>query len=453
MSADTPRQLALSVLNDLTRGRANLDQLLNMRFASPSADMSRRDRALAYAIIYGVLRWRTRLDWHISVFATRPINQIKPEILNILRIGLFQMLFLSKIPHSAAVNTSVEMAKKSAPPQVVRFVNGLLRNAARRPDAVNWPDPEKDPIQALAVDESFPQWLIRRWQNRYGIEETQQLCRYFNEIPPVTVRANSLKTTREKLIKALAGTGDDPEPTKWAGHGIALPGLHGPIPDLPGFEEGWFQVQDEAAQLATRVLAPEPGENILDACAGLGGKTGHIAQCMDNRGKIVAMDSDNQKLEDLLSAMQRLGVHIAQTRCHDLEAALDRTDAGRFDRVLVDAPCSGLGVIRRNPDIKWAAEKRDFPRYQQKQIRLLTNAAQGLAPGGILVYAVCSMEPEETDTVISEFCDAADHFEVEPAGSVLPELADLADPKGFLRLLPHRHHTDGFFIARLRRRR
>ncbi|MFW5937026.1 MAG: transcription antitermination factor NusB, partial [Desulfosalsimonas sp.] len=225
MSADTPRELALSVLNDLTRGRANLDQLLNTRFESSGTDMSRRDRALAYAIIYGVLRWRAKLDWHIAAFASRPITQIKPEILNILRIGLFQMRFLSKIPQSAAVNTSVEMAKKSAPPQVVRFVNGLLRNAARRPDAVTWPDPEKDPIQALAVNESFPQWLIRRWQNRYGIAETRQLCGYLNEIPPVTIRANALKITRDELIAALANAGHNPEPTRWAEHGIALPGL------------------------------------------------------------------------------------------------------------------------------------------------------------------------------------------------------------------------------------
>jgi 16S rRNA (cytosine967-C5)-methyltransferase len=223
-----------------------------------------------------------------------------------------------------------------------------------------------------------------------------------------------------------------------------------PVSELPGFPEGYFQVQDEAAQLAAHVLDCRPGQDVLDACAGLGGKTGHIVQLMRNHGRILAMDSDMEKLRELCLEMKRLGADNVETCRHDLRQPLDVEKLGTFDRILVDAPCSGLGVIRRNPDIKWTARQADFQGHARKQLQLLSHAAALLKPsGGVMIYAVCSMEPEETHGVVSAFLEKTAGFELQDMGVLFPELADLADDHGCLALLPHRHGTDGFFIARL----
>ncbi|MFO7929963.1 MAG: 16S rRNA (cytosine(967)-C(5))-methyltransferase RsmB [Thermodesulfobacteriota bacterium] len=452
MNFTDPRKAALFVLNELARRNSNLDRILDEQANRLFSQMPRRDRALANALVYGVLRWRANLDWHIASFASRPVNRIKPEILNILRIGVFQMMFMSRIPQSAAVNTSVEMAKEFAPGPVVRFVNGLLRNAARSRQAVSGPDPEKDPVKALAVDQSFPQWLVKRWKNRFGIGETRLLCEYLNEIPPVTIRTNTLKTTRDSLVEKLSASADSAEKTAYSRHGIAMHGITSPVDQLTGFEEGLFQVQDEAAQLAGLVLAPQPAESVLDACAGLGGKTGHLAQCMENQGRLVAVDSEKAKLCILDSEMKRLGITIVETRCLDMETPGSDTDPEGFERIMVDAPCSGLGVIRRNPDIKWSAHKRDMDRHSLRQTRILAVAAGHLKPGGTLVYAVCSMEPEETDSVADGFCEKSKEFEIDPIGSRPEDPRIGADEKGYLRLFPHLHGTDGFFVARFKRK-
>lgn len=452
MSFTDPRRAALFVLNELAKGNSNLDRILDEQNQRLFSRMPRRDRALANALIYGVLRWRAKLDWYIASFASRPVARNKPEILNILRIGIFQLKCMTRIPQSAAVNTSVEMAKDFAPVPVVRFVNGLLRNAARTRQYPAGPDPDKDPVKALAVEQSFPHWLVKRWKKRFGLEETVRLCRYLNEIPPVTIRANTLKTTRERLIEKISVSVDYAEKTAISPDGITLHGINTPVDQLPGFENGLFQVQDEAAQLAALVLAAEPGENVLDSCAGLGGKTGHIAQCMRNKGRLVASDSESKKLQVLEFEMQRLGISIVETRCLDFETDSRDRQLGGFDRVMVDAPCTGLGVIRRNPDTKWSAHKHDFDRYSLRQSRILAGAAGYVKPGGVLVYAVCSMEPEETDAVMEAFLRESGDFEIDPIGDRPADPSVNADEKGRLLLLPHLHGTDGFFIARIRRK-
>ncbi|MFP3998657.1 MAG: 16S rRNA (cytosine(967)-C(5))-methyltransferase RsmB [Desulfobacterales bacterium] len=452
MNLTDPRNAALYILNELSKGHSNLDRILDEQTAGVFTQMQRRDMALARALVYGVLRWRAKLDFNISALASQPINRIKPEVLNILRLGLFQMMFLSKIPQSAAVNTSVEMAKQVAPKSVVRFVNGLLRNFARSRQAIAYPDPQKDRIRALAICQSFPQWMILRWEKRFGIEETRTLCEYLNQIPPVTIRVNTLKTTRDKVFEKLSSYAGTAEKTLISPEGLALYGIKSPVYELPGFSEGLFQVQDEAAQLASLILGPKPGESVLDACAGLGGKTGHIAQCMENQGLLVAADADEARLKILESEMKRLGVNIVKTKCLDMENSGALQDSDSFDRILIDAPCSGIGVIRRNPDIKWSARQRDFERNSLRQERILTAASGHLKPGGILVYVVCSMEPEETDAVIKKFCSKSKEFKIQAMGSRPNDPVVEADKQGCLRLYPHKHHTDGFFIARIRRR-
>ncbi len=430
------RQTALFILNTLDKAHSTLDNILE-EVLEQNTQLSRRDRALAHALVYGVLRWRARLDWIIRRFSKTPVFKINPEVMNILRLGLFQMVCLDRIPVSAAVNTSVEMAKSFAAPWVVRFVNGLLRNAAREmgnghgeSDIGNWKlagnAAFNDPVSELAATKSFPKWLIKRWLNRFGREETETYCDAVNTIPPITVRANTLKTTREQLMSAIESDVEHLEATHVSSDGISFFNPATPVSEMNAFQEGWFQVQDEAAQLVTLLLDPQPGETILDACAGLGGKTGHIAQMMQNQGHIVATDKDGRKLDRLKSEMKRLGVSIVRTVTHDLDATC-KYDASAmlstshfslltsqfFDRILLDAPCSGLGVLRRNPDAKWSASEKDLKRFKERQIRFLDHLAGWVKPSGILVYAVCSREPEENEAVVTAFLNQHPEFELE----------------------------------------
>jgi 16S rRNA (cytosine967-C5)-methyltransferase len=410
-----------------------------------------RDRDLLHAILFGVLRWRGRLDYVIARFSKMPFAEIDPPILNILRVGLFQLLCLTRIPPSAAVHTSVEMAKSMAAPWVGAFVNAVLRRAAAEHGSVRFPDPQKEPVAALAAAWAFPEWLVERWMGRYGPEAAAQLCESINAIPPLTLRTNTLKTRRTDLMAALATEADAVEAASVAPEGIRVAGLRTRLATLGSFLQGWFQVQDEAAQLVSLLLAPRPGETVLDACAGRGGKTGHIAQLMGNRGTLVALDRSAARLATLAKEMRRLGVSIVSCREADLADGSAGEPPGLYDRVLLDAPCSGLGTLRRNPDIKWAAGRKDLNRYHQTQLTLLERAAEQVRPGGVLAYAVCSPEPEETVAVLRTFLAKNPRFQVDPDRRDLPEtLGPLLEPQGFLQTYPHLRYMDGFFAVRLR---
>ena len=452
MSHD-PRQTALWTLNALEGGTATLDRVMAAAFeAAPQLD--RRDRGLANALVYGVQRWRGRLDWIITHFSRTPLARMDPAIRNILRLGLFQIAFMERIPVSAAVNTAVEMAKQTAAPWAARFVNGVLRSAARGLENVPFPDLSRDPVGAIAASRAFPRWLVKRWLRRFGLQETLALCDAANAIPPITLRTNTLKTSRAELLAALQSAAEDPQPTPHAPEGVRCARLRQALSGLPPFQQGWCQVQDEAAQLVTHLLDPRPGERVLDACAGRGGKTGHIAQRMKNRGALVALDNDNPRLAELSEELQRLGVGCVEIIPHDLTQPVASLGARSFDRVLLDAPCSGLGVLQRNPDTKWAAERADLGRYGRRQLAFLQNLAPLVKAGGWLVYAVCSLEPEETDAVVAAFLEAVPGFDLARSAADGPlAAAGLVDAAGALRTLPHRHHMDGFFAVGLRRRR
>lgn len=454
MTARDSRQLALQILNELEKRQVSLDQLIGQRFEQTAPEIDRRDKALCFAIIYGVLRWRAKIDWHIGRMASRPVAKIRPDILNILRMGLFQILFLSRIPDSAAVNTSVEIAKTKASAKTAGFVNAVLRNAVRQKNSLANPAVLKDQLQEIAIAQSCPLWLVRRWHKRFGAEETKLLCNYINQIPPLTLRTNTMKTERDCLIEKFknAGAAEKIIPTRYSSAGLSLYNPRMQVSELPGYKEGLFQVQDEAAQLAAFILDCRKGENVLDACAGLGGKTGHMAQLMTNHGKISAMDHDPEKLKSLCIEMKRIGADIVERCCHDLNKAPDHLKSKHFDRILLDAPCSGLGVIRRNPDMKWAAKEKNLVRQSRRQAIFLGNSAGLLdQPGGVLVYAVCSTEPEETRDVVSAFLKTNPGFEIEPVNDLFPGLSALTDDMGCLCSIPHRHDMDGFFIARLKK--
>jgi len=451
--ADEARKTALYILNALDKEDKTLDRLLEDVFREKTL-FSKKDRALVQVLVYGVLRWRGRLDRIIDYFSKTRLNKINPKILNILRLGLFQIIYLDRIPVSAAVNTSVEMTKAVASPWVVGYVNGLLRNAVRDYADVVFPEVGKDPVKALATKKSFPEWLIKRWLDRLGLKETGLLCDAINTIPPITVRCNTLKTSREKLVKALEESAEKIGITNYAPDGVFFFNPKRSIPSLEAFRDGLFQVQDEAAQLVTLVLNPQPGEAILDACAGLGGKTGHIVQIMKNRGRLVAMDKDGNKLLRLESQMHRLGVSIVTTCIHDLSIPLNRDHFGEFDRILLDAPCSGLGVLRRNPDAKWRVSQQTPSNCQKRQALFLDNLAHLVKPSGILVYAVCSTEPEENESVIKDFLNKHDEFAIEKETTGLSfDAGSLITCDGYLKTFPHLNNMDGFFSVCMKRKK
>ena len=446
-----PRKAAFEILNNLDQGQATLDNLLG-EFNAENASISRRDRALFQALVFGVLRWRGRLDFIINHFSRTRFDKIDPRVLNILRLALFQIIYLDRVPESAAVNTAVEIAKTAVAPWVVGFVNAVLRKAVRDLQNLSFPSVEKNGVAATAITKSFPEWIIRRWIGRYGPEATADLCDSLNTIPAITIRTNRLKTSPHDLVKALAVETEELKRTSYSPDGITFARPATSIPELGAFKAGWFQVQDEAAQLVSLLLNPQPGETVLDACAGFGGKTGHIAQLMGNDGSITAIDIHGEKLLELESEMRRMGITIVTTSCRNLEQTNTQPQLGPFDRILLDAPCSGLGVMRRNPDIKWRTTKKNLVKFKNKQATLLDNLSLLVKSSGVLVYAVCSPEPEENEWVVKDFLKNHREFVIDKQVEGLPDkLLSIQTADGWYNTFPHFSHMDGFSFVRLYR--
>ncbi|MDJ0783742.1 MAG: 16S rRNA (cytosine(967)-C(5))-methyltransferase RsmB [Desulfosarcinaceae bacterium] len=447
-----PRRLGLDVLNRLESGHRTLDHLLediHRRFPG----LGRRDRALLHSLSFGVQRWRGRLDWILAHFAHQRPETLSVPLRNLLRIGLYQICFLDRIPHAAAVNTSVQLAKAIGERRRAGFVNALLRNAARAHQTVPLPDPDAVPDTHLAVSCALPRWLVRRWLKRLGFSQTAALGAALTAQAPITVRTNLLKTIPANLARTLAKEASA-RFSIYTPLAVRLTSVRRPPAAWPAIQAGTCQVQDEAAQIVGDLLNAQPGETVLDACAGLGGKTGHLAQLMKNHGHLIAADAVPAKLERLARGMRQLGVINVEIRTLDLTHADAMAGLPRFDRILLDAPCSGLGVLRRNPDIKWRRTSKDLPVYQARQQRLLANLATQLKPGGRLVYAVCSMEPEETTAIVDPFLNSHPEFDIDRAvEGLLPAARALMDPRGALVTTPHHHGMDGFFMVALTRLR
>ena len=444
-----PRRVSLNILLANQKTRRPLDAVLEDS-TSGLETLSRRDRALANALIYGTLRWQHYLDWLIQPFSNRELKTLAPDILYVMRLAMFQVVFMDRIPVSAAVNTAVDIARECAHKGTAGFVNAVLRKAVSDYPKVPLPDSSGDPEERIAVSTSMPITLVRRWINRFGANATEALCKSINNIPPITIRTNALKTDRETLITRLKDDVEAIFPTDFSPFGISFHKPTRPIFETEAFQSGLFQVQDEAAQLVTEILDPKPGERILDACAGLGGKSGHIAQLMKNQGSLIAIDTDNTKLNRLMQEMTRLGVTITETRTLDLvKATFADFDNSLFDRVLVDAPCSGLGVLRRNPDAKWKHNKKDIARLAIRQQKMLNSAADLVRPGGRLVFAVCSCESRENEDVMTGFLNERTDFEIVPPFKKSEEIKkhNMVSEKGFMRTYPDHLEMDGFFAV------
>ncbi len=441
------RAIALDLLDRLDTSPLTLDRLVEAAL-DDRPELPQRDRSLVFALVYGVQRWRSRLDRIATHFAARPWSRIDPPVRNILRLALFQLLFLDRIPAPAAVHTAVELAKGRAP-KAANFVNGLLRRCLREGMTCALDPPADNPAAALALETAFPPWLTARWISRDGLATARLRCQAANRIPPLTVRVNRLQNDRETLFGVWRQNGLNVSATAVSPDGIVISAFQGPVHQLPGYSRGWFQVQDEAAQLVGMLVAPAPGMRILDACAGRGGKTGHLAALAADRAEVLATDSDHRKLADLSAEMHRLAIRGVKSETVDWLAA-GRDQAGEsFDTVLIDAPCSGLGVIARNPDIKWRRQQKDLKRHGERQLALAAALADRVKPGGAMVYAVCSIEPEETEAVIDAFLRQRTDFTVQPPETFLPSAVHRAAAGGRVKLDPAFFPMDGFFMVRL----
>lgn len=447
-----PRQVALLILNEIEQKDESLDAVMD-RVLRKQIGLERRDRALVMELVYGVLRNRGRIDWTMDQLSRTPRSKIDPSVQNVLRLGIYQLLYTDRIPASAAVNESVNLVKVTQPEWIVNFVNGLLRAIDRNRDSIKMPDPAVEPLRAMAAETSHPMWVIERWAARFGAPGAEALCKANNRIPPVAIRTNTLRLKRDQLVQFLKKEVPGIELSEYSPEGLILKGFSGNITQLTGYKTGWFQVQDESSQLVSHLLSPNPGELVLDSCAGPGGKTTHISQLMRNLGRVLALDIHGDRLERLKENLTRLGIQNVEVIRKDVTKSLGDLGARRFDRILVDAPCSGLGVIRRNPDVKWRRRPEDLARMAERQIKLLEETAPLLKPKGVLVYATCSLEPEENEEVTAKFLALHPDFEKDDPRSVLPEKAkELVDENAFLRTYPHIQGMDGFTAVRLKRK-
>lgn len=443
------RLVALQALRDIDVNAAFAAQALEK--ALKAQELSKVDRSLATELVYGTTRRLNTLDHVLNQVLSRPLATLTPWVRGILRMGAYQLLYLSHIPAAAAVHEAVQLARRYGHEGVAKFVNGVLRAVDRLPD-LPLPPREQDPVAQLALKHSHPEWIIRRWLPRYGEEATERLAELANATPLTTVRANLLKTDREGLRLALKAEGVAARDGYY--HPQALVLYEYPsIGKLQSFRAGLCTVQDESSMLAATVLAPKPGSTVIDAAAGLGGKTTHLAELTEDRGKVIACDVHPHKLQLLREACRRLGIESVRPVQADARK-LSEMLSERADYILVDAPCSGLGVLRRRPDARWRKEAERIGELVQLQVDILEGAAACLKPGGALVYSTCTLEPEENQGVVEQFLARHPDFIRSDLSPYLPPAlhGEPGVTGGMLQLLPHVHHVDGFFIARLQRK-
>ncbi len=441
---DKARETAMKVLYAVHENGAYANvALVEALRGTQLDDLGRR---FATELVYGAVKAGDTLDWMIGQYTKRPLRKMAPYVRAVLRLGIFQLFFLEKIPASAVCNESTELMKKYGHIGTARFVNGILRTAAREPERTRIAE-GKDEAEYLSLAFQHPLWLVRRWLRAFGREETERLCNFDNAPAVLSLRANLLRTTRDELMDRLRGEGAEVHPSEWTPEGV-LCTEHGALDTSSSLREGLFQVQDESSMQVAHVIAPEPGEFVLDMCSAPGGKTTHLAERMKNRGRIVALDIYDAKLARVEENAKRLGISIIETR------RLDAREAGKVfkkqaDRVLLDAPCSGLGVLRRRPDARWRKSAEEIGRLPMLQRELLESAAQAVRPGGIIVYSTCTIEPVENEELVRDFLATHAEMEQETTGAYLPCRPSKND---MVQFYPQRDGIDGFFIARLRRK-
>lgn len=442
------RLIALRVLERVQLAGAYADVALHHSLSR--SGLSAPDRAFATELVYGTLRWRGRLDHLLSRCLDRDLEKLEPLVATALRLGAYQIVIEDRVPVSAAVDESVRCLRAAGAERATGLANAVLRRLAAEHTRIATPRLIDDPLGHLMYALSLPQWIAGRWIELYGPEEAAQLARASNEPPPLTVRVNTARTDRDALREELRARFPEVRDTPHARHGLVLGRRGNPSLDV-AFREGRFTVQDEASQLVVGLLDPRPGERALDVCAAPGGKTGAIAERVGEAGSVLALDRHERRLDLARRTARRLGHENVLCRPADASRPLAEVAPPGFDRVLVDAPCSGLGTLRRNPDARWRVRPGDPARLVEAQRAILRNAAAALGPSGLLVYSTCTMLPEENEEVVESFLAEHPDFE-RVVGDVPEEVRELVDTDGTLRTLPHRHDADAFTAVRIRRR-
>ncbi|NEQ96663.1 MAG: 16S rRNA (cytosine(967)-C(5))-methyltransferase [Cyanothece sp. SIO2G6] len=465
-----PRQLTLQALQRVQRGTfadVALDQILR------SSKLEQRDRRLVTELVYGSIRQQRTLDALIAQFSRKPNAQYPVNLQLILRLGFYQLRYLNHIPPSAAVNTTVELAKANGLSGFKGFVNGVLRQYVRLratnsrttiaesmlADPLRLPD---DEVERLGILHSYPNWIIEAWLAMWDVEAVTQLCHWFNQPPSIDLRVNSEQVSVQAVEAALQTVSLAYTKVNGLPQALRLLERPGQIQSLPGFQEGWWSIQDTSAQLVGYLLDPQPGESIIDACAAPGGKTTHIAELMGDKGTVWACDRNPSRLRKVTENSGRLRLKSIKTHARDCsvrDGNMDDTNqtATAFfaeeeiaDRVLVDAPCSGLGTLHRHADARWRQTAAGIGKLADLQVQLLTQTARWLKPGGTLVYSTCTLLAEENEAVVTRFLDHHPQWSLSPP-IAQPLFEPYLQPEGWLTVWPHHHDMDGFFMARLRR--
>lgn len=442
------RHLASDILDQVQRNKSFAGFLLD-KCLEENALSGTPDGRLLTHLVYGVLRQRGHLDWILAKLCRGNWEKTDDSIKNILRIGLFQLKFTSRLPAFAVVDEAVKVAKKINISKS-GLVNAVLRNYLRHGAEITFPSAEKSPAEFIAAFHSHPLWLVKSWIKIFGIQGTQALCSANNEMPPLTLRTNTLKISRNELKEKLSKAGFNLKCTSFSPDGLVLDNATSPVQKTSFFEDGYLRIQDEASQLISYVVNPKNSESILDVCAGTGGKTTHLAAIVKNRGKILAIDYDFNKIEELKKESKRLGITIIETSIADLTEELPNLLKDKFDHVLVDAPCSGLGTLRRNPEIKWHFTAADFLDLNKTQQTILQNASVAVKNGGRLIYSTCSLAPQENENIVSKFLKQNPDFSISPPPEAIS--SQLIDSDKYFRTFPHLHNMDGFFAAILKRK-
>ena len=457
VKVDPIREIVLKVLFKIDSKKGYINIILNELLEKNR--VTTRDAAFINQITYGVVRNRNKLDWVISQFSIKDLSETPIWIRNILRMGVYQLLFLDKVPDYAVCNESVQLAKKYGNPKIYKFINSILRNIIRNRENIYWPHKDREPALYISVVYSHPYWIIERWLKRFGFENTVKICKANNKIPTLVVRTNTLKVSRIELKEILEKEGILVKEGIFTEEALYIKGVSN-ITKSSTYKEGLFQIQDEASILVSHLVAPLPGEFIIDICSAPGGKTTHLAQLMNNQGTVLAIDKNKARILMVEENCQRLGIKIVKTKLND-DTKLDINFLNKADKVLVDAPCTGLGVLRRKPDLKWQAYNlKRFQRLSKLQIQILSTASNYSKIGGKLIYSTCSTEPEENEEVVSEFLDKNGNFELEGLNEFIKERKlkvfklNQNNQKKFFQIYPGLSNLDldGFFMAKMIRK-
>jgi 16S rRNA (cytosine967-C5)-methyltransferase len=444
MAIARTRQIALDSLLRVAQG-SSANAVLDAALTHESLET--RDRGFVTELVDGTLRWQGRLDYLLGLLVEGSLDKLEPAVRQILRLGAYQLVLLERVPPHAAVNEAVAQARERANEGAAKLVNAVLRRLEREQDSLPYPDPAVDPVAFLAARYSHPAWLVTRWLARFGLADTQALLAINNTPPPLTLRLNRRWVTREGLQGFLKLRDIDTIPTAISPNGLIITSGGNPR-DIDLYQEGLFSIQGEGSMVMVELLKPGKNRAGWDMAAGVGGKTTYLAEWVDDSGSLLATDTSAERLEVLRRQLARL--ELTSVRVEAGDARTFPLEPKSLDFILLDAPCTGTGSLRRQADARWRKAPEQFAEMAKLQRELLEAAALAANPGGLLLYCTCSLEPEENEDVIGPFLADHPEWSLDMEGlkhQTLPD--DARDLSGFVRLLPHRHGTDGFFAARM----